>query len=256
MRRKNIILHTFIKLLGLTTLLLAFMPACLSQENEEEEFNWTTDTILTQRIDSLGEEAVRSELRLGLSRAMDYCKDANAHIIEDSATTWVTYARWAVILKDANSLDLLEKLAESLAMEERGQWQYYTTYMAMWGVYEAKTQNFTVDQKLDIIFAGMFDQVKIRSGFYEDRMIDLGSGGISSILNWVKAHLVPQMDELDKEMLSEEDYQFTRKYNRFLMVFSNMIVSDKDKAQIQNLKKDEHPQLQRFASDVLDLVEY
>jgi hypothetical protein len=87
-------------------------------------------------------------------------------------------------------------------------------------------------------------------------MIDLGSEGIPHIVEWVKSNLIPEMDELDKEMLSEEDYQFTRKYNRFVMVFSNIIISNKDKAQIQKLKNDQNPKIKRFANDVLKLVEF
>ena len=226
-----------------------------AQDEIDENLFWTEDSLLTQQIDSLGEDVVLKKLRSALSNAESYCTESDDVIHQDSASSWITLVRWSVITKDKESLDMAEGFSECISQGERGQWQFYLSAITKWGLYQNKTEGFTMKQKLDLILPYLLDDEENTRVFYEERMIDLGVGAIPEIIEWAQNNLIPRMDELNRDMLSEEDLKFTMEYDRFVMIFSLMFQSEKDKNLLSELSKSEDKNVRRFAEDTLDLID-
>lgn len=90
--------------------------------------------------------------------------------------------------------------------------------------------------------------------FYEDRMMDLGSAGLSPVVDRVRLNILPRMHKLDREMLTESDFEFSRSYDRFVLIFAQMLKRDADQSVIRHLLSDADAGMQRFAKDVLALM--
>lgn len=234
-----------------------YLPnASTAQEVDKENIFWLEDSLLTQRIDSLGSEKVVSAMRKDLGNAISFCNQKGAVIRQDSVNSWIRLVRWAVIMKDRESLDRIKLLYDSLSIGDKGQWQYYITNITSWGVFIDQTENYTKSQKLDLIISNMFDANEYTRNFYEERLIDLGPDAIQEVLDWAQLNLIPNMNELDIFMESEEDLKFTEQYDRFRMVFSMMFQSQEDKELLTDLQNSEDAYAERFVHDILEMIEF
>jgi hypothetical protein len=127
--------------------------------------------------------------------------------------------------------------------------------MAIWAAHEGRTKHKTLSEKAHRILDHFHTGSAVQNAFYEERMTDLGTAGIPFILAWARENIVPGMDELDREMLSEADLAFTRLYDRFVMVFATMIDSGNQHL-VSSLLTEADTHTQRFARDVLESAGY
>lgn len=226
-----------------------------AQRIHEDSLYWRQDTMLQARIDTLGHDVVVTEIRSAIQRAIEYCSNPDAFLTADSVSTWIGFMRWAVILDDSQSLRLIDDLIPVASHGDHGNWQFHFVYMAIWASYEGRTKHNTPTEKAHLILNHLNTGSALANVFYEERMIALGNDGIPIILEWAREKLVPRMNELDREMLSEADLAFTRLYDRFVMVFSTMIDSGNQQL-IRALLAEGDSHTQRFARDVLDSAGY
>jgi hypothetical protein len=242
-------LMLLVSLLTLTSL-VAQVP------DEANRLFWSEDSLLTTRIDTMGKDYVLSEIRHGLRSAFAYCLVPDRWLSADSVSTWITWMRWAVILNDAESIETIDTLIPMVQEGERGNWKYHFTYMALWASFEGHHRGTPLHDRANMILDKLESGTPVENVFYESRMTELGFEGIPLILDWVRSNLIPHMHELDREMLSEADLEFSTRYERFLSVFSTMLVSDRERQMVGALKLDVDPNVQRFARDVLEAGEF
>jgi hypothetical protein len=243
--------HNVVKRLIMTGLLFLFMQILYSQENEVERLYWSRDSVLQLRLDTTEREKVVADTREGIKRAVNYCKGKEAFLRGDSVDAWLVWMRWAVILEDKKSLELIDDLVPLAQQKDRGNWQYYFVQMTMRAAYEEQTKNQTPEQKTDNILSHLNKGNANEQRFYRERMMDLGPESFPAILEWSRLNIIPRMLELDREMLSEEDLQFTLVYNDFIIALSTMISSEQEAQWIRQWLKDADPNMQRFARDLL-----
>jgi len=210
--------------------IICYLPTLsMAQVDDTEKMFWIEDSILTQQIDTLGSEKVLTDMRNALENAISFCRGNEEFINMDSVDSWVTLVRWAVIMKDRESLDRVRELSDCVSTGDRGHWQYYISYIMRWGVYFDQSENFTQTQKLNLILSNIFHDDEMTIIFYEERLVDLGPEAIPEVIAWAQENLIPRMDELDMFMRSEEDLEFTEQYDRFTTIFAMLFQSQEDK---------------------------
>ncbi len=224
-------------------------------QHESDSLYWHKDSLLDIRIDTFGREHVLKEVQSAIRRAKKYCAQRNSVLTADSVAAWTGWMRWAVILNDRKSLDLIDDLIPLVKSGSRGNWQYHFTYMSMWSSFEGRHRQLGLAQRADLILRHLNQGTPVENVFYEDRMIDLGPEGIPIILDWAKANLAPGMDELDMEIVSEEGLAFPRLYNRFVAVFASMFNSAVEIQRIRNMVNNGDLFEQRLGNDLLQVVD-
>lgn len=230
---------------------ISVLQDCRAQDTQTDSLYWVQDTILDQRIDTIGLDAVRKQIYSGIRNAIKFSQKPDAYLQPDSIEHWNQWIRWAVILNDKQGLNLINDLLRHLQSSHHGDWHYYFEFMTLWAAYEGRVKGYSLAQKSEVILSHFNKGNQVENDFYELRLLDLGTAGIPHILDWVRSHLISRMNELDREMLSEEDLAFTRLYDWFIMVFSNMINSE-NQEMIKALLAENDPHVRRFAKDILE----
>jgi len=239
------------KRLIMTGLLFLSLQVLYSQENDVEGLYWSRDSLLQLRLDTTEKEKVVAETRDGIKRAISYCKGKEAFLQGDSVDAWLVWMRWAVILEDKTGLELIDELVPLAQQKDRGNWQYYFVQMTMRASYEGHTKNQNLGQKTNFVLSHLNKGSATEQRFYRERMMDLGPDGLPALLEWSRQNIIPRMHELDREILSEEDLQFTLMYDDFIGAISTMVRSDHERQLIRELLDDSDPAMRRFAKDLL-----
>jgi len=234
----------------LALLFLVVGVKALAQSQEDSLF-WAADPALEVLIDSFGRDYMIAEVNKNLASGIDFCQKQQL-LDEDSIAVWVNAIRWGVILGDENSMQLLSDFIATASEGERGPFQYYFNYMAMWGLFSHQTKAISGQEKIALIIHRIQNPGGYYPEFYEDRLMESGPAALPQMIEYAREHIIPNMAELDKTMESEEDLQFTIDYLALIDLFKNMIKSNKDRHLFKNLLKEEAPDVRRFARDVLN----
>jgi hypothetical protein len=225
-----------------------------SSDVDDEAF-WAADTLLAARIDSLGREVVVQEVERALREAIEAYSDTSAIIEHEQLQEWVQAIRWATILRDDKVIPPLEAITQLELRKNQVDVYYRFTYLARWGLYRIRTEALSSGEKTDILMDDFFSEDQFLQVFVQDRIMELGSEALPSLIDFARENIVPRMDELDKELTSEEDLRFVTDYLYFTDFLKVMIETDGDKALFEGLLRDPAPHVQTFAEDVLEGLE-
>ena len=231
--------------------LVAISDISNAQESTEDSLYWKRDTLLQQALDTLGRDAVISEVRAALQHTKKWFGKHDASLPADSIDSWVQAIRWAVILRDPKSLTTLSSLVPLVQSDSRGDGQYYFAAMVIWGDYEAKAANSTTTENTRFLLDQLDQGTPLERTVYREQLIALGPSVIPEVLSWARKHIVPRLAELDKEKLSEADLEFPRYYDEFILLVANLTALHHASDVLSAYMLDSDPGVQRIIDDVL-----
>ena len=232
--------------------LTAFTGIIKSQEMPDSTF-WYEDATLSKLIDSLGEENMISHVDTRLEDIVQFLKSSHPVIEDDSLSSWITAIRWAVILEEENLLEKVNSLISSAESGDRGNWQFYFVYMGLTGTYHAFSQSHSEEEEVELLLDNLDALNPIQQVFYEDRVMELNARALPAIIFYAKEMIIPNMNGLDDEKLSMEDFEFYDKYYQFVDLIINILDQGEGEKLFEELLKTEDHNMQRFARDVLGI---
>jgi hypothetical protein len=215
-----------------------------------EDLYWTSDAALAARIDSLGHEQVRSEVRAMLGDIITACSQPPRRFNYPDIEAWATGLRWTAILADRQSLPLIDRIA---ALEPSAGLQdvhHRLTYLARWTAYRIRSRDQSLAQRVATLAEGLFAGEEGGSAFAADRLRDLGSPVLPELLQYAREQVIPEMGQLE-EAFTEEELEFTYRYLQFTDLLREMLTSEDDRRLLGELRDDPDPHARLFASDVL-----
>jgi hypothetical protein len=217
----------------------------------EDELFWTSDTLLSARVDSVGRDQVIREVDADLDDARATVADSTARIEHMDVQRWIRSIRWAAILGHEGSVSSLQELMSLKRRSDISAVHGRLTYFARAAAFRIMTRDASLEDRVKMLSDSLSADNMGARRFSESEIVRIGRDAIPHLIRYAEQSFIPRMDEITQEPFSVEEQQPFLDYLAFTDLVRALISTDEDRRVFERLLQSENSATRIFAGDVL-----